>query len=47
MDIYSLQALMEHPDLQDLIRYPKQSISDLRFAHAKSSPVDFVFLYLH
>ena len=43
MDINSLQALMEHADLRVLIRYLKQSNSDLRFAHAKSSPVDFEF----
>lgn len=40
MDIYSLQRLMGHADLQVLRRYLAQTDDDLRLAHAKASPVD-------
>lgn len=40
VDIYSLQALMGHADLQVLRRYLKQTDGDLQEAHAKGSPVD-------
>ncbi len=39
-DIYSLQNLMGHADLQVLRRYLKQTEADLRLAHQKGSPVD-------
>ena len=39
-DIYSLQELMGHADLQVLRRYLKQTDQDLQAAHAKASPVD-------
>lgn len=40
MDVYSLQRLMGHADLQVLRRYLAQTDDDLREAHAKASPVD-------
>lgn len=40
MDIYSLQNLMGHADLQVLRRYLKQTREDLQAAHAKGSPVE-------
>lgn len=40
VDIYSLQELMGHADLQVLRRYLKQTDEDLRAAHAKGSPVE-------
>jgi len=40
MDIYSLQKLMGHADLQVLRRYLAQSDDDIREAYAKASPVD-------
>jgi len=40
VDVYSLQNLMGHADLQVLRRYLKQDTDDLRAAHAKGSPVE-------
>jgi integrase/recombinase XerD len=40
MDVYSLQALMGHTDLQVLRRYLKQTDIDLQTAHAGASPAD-------
>lgn len=40
VDVYSLQLLMGHADLQVLRRYLKQTSCDLREAHQKASPVD-------
>ena len=40
IDVFSLQLLMGHADLQILRRYLKQVSSDLREAHNKASPVD-------
>ena len=40
VDIYSLQELMGHADLQVLRRYLKQTNEDLQIAHRKGSPVD-------
>jgi integrase/recombinase XerD len=40
MDIYSLQNLMGHADLQILRRYLKQTEQDLQAAHSKGSPVE-------
>jgi len=40
MDVYSLQQLMGHADLQVLRRYLKQTSTDLREAHHRASPVD-------
>ena len=40
VDVYSLQALMGHSDLQVLKRYLKQTDVDLQNAHALGSPVD-------
>lgn len=40
VDIYSLQKLMGHADLQVLRRYLAQTNDDLKEAHAKGSPVD-------
>ena len=45
MDIYSLQQLMGHADLQVLRRYLKQTNQDMREAHQKASPVDNGFVY--
>jgi len=39
-DIYSLQNLMGHADLQVLRRYLAQTTDDLHIAHRKFSPVD-------
>jgi site-specific recombinase XerD len=39
-DVFSLQSLMGHSDLQVLRRYLKQTDEDLHFAHMKGSPVD-------
>lgn len=39
-DIYTLQKLMGHADLQVLRRYLKQTDEDLREAHHRHSPVD-------
>ncbi|MEA4811141.1 MAG: tyrosine-type recombinase/integrase [Anaerolineaceae bacterium] len=40
MDVFTLQRLMGHADLQVLRRYLAQTDDDLRLAHAKASPVD-------
>ena len=40
VDIYSLQLLMGHADLQVLRRYLAQTNDDLLKAHRKGSPVD-------
>ena len=40
MDVYSLQDLMGHADLQVLRRYLKQTNRDIREAHLRVSPVD-------
>lgn len=40
VDIYSIQLLMGHADLQVLRRYLKQNTDDLAQAHRKGSPVD-------
>ncbi len=40
MDVFSLQRLMGHADLQVMRRYLAQTDDDLRTAHAKASPVD-------
>ena len=40
MDIYTLQRLMGHADLQVLRRYLKQTEMDLQLAHEKASPVE-------
>jgi len=40
VDIYTLQELMGHTDLQVLRRYLKQDSSDLATAHRRGSPVD-------
>lgn len=42
MNIYALQAIMGHSDLQVLRRYIKQTDSDLRQAHALCGPVDLL-----
>jgi site-specific recombinase XerD len=39
-DIYSLQKLMGHADLQVLRRYLAQTTNDIREVHERSSPVD-------
>ena len=39
-DIYTLQKLMGHADLQVLRRYLAQNVEDLRVAHHQHSPVD-------
>ena len=39
-DVYSLQKLMGHADLQVLRRYLAQTTNDIRVAHEQSSPVD-------
>jgi len=39
-DIYSLQKLMGHADLQVLRRYFAQTNEDLKIAHSNFSPVD-------
>jgi len=40
VDVYSLQELMGHADLQSLRRYLKQTNQDIREAHHRASPVD-------
>jgi len=40
-DIYSLQRLMGHADLQVLRRYLAQTTEDLQNAHHNFSPVDY------
>ena len=40
IDVFSLQLLMGHADLQMLRRYLKQAGSDLQEAHNQASPVD-------
>lgn len=40
MDIFSLQELMGHSDIQVLRRYLKQTENDVREAHRRASPVD-------
>jgi len=40
VDIFSLQLLMGHADIQVLRRYLKQSNQDIQQAHIKASPVD-------
>jgi len=40
VDIYSLQKLMGHADLQVLRRYLAQTTEDIQEAHRKASPVD-------
>jgi len=40
VDIYSLQTLMGHADLQVLRRYLKQTTEDIAQAHGLGSPVD-------
>jgi len=40
MDVYTLQKLMGHSDLQVLRRYLAQTDSDLLEAHGRASPVD-------
>lgn len=40
VDVYSLQHLMGHADLQVLRRYLAETTDDLRAAHAKGGPVD-------
>ena len=40
VDIYSIQTLMGHADLQVLRRYLAQTDDDIRAAHVKGSPVD-------
>ena len=42
IDVFSLQSLMGHSDLQVLRRYLKQTNKDLHLAHIKGSPVDKV-----
>jgi len=42
MDVYTLQKLMGHADLQVLRRYLIQTEGDLREGHAKYSPVDMM-----
>ena len=39
VDVYTLQILMGHKDLQVLRRYLKQNSDDLQIAHARGSPV--------
>jgi site-specific recombinase XerD len=40
MDVYTLQELMGHADLQALRRYLKQTNQDIREAHRRAGPVD-------
>jgi len=40
VDVFSLQLLMGHADIQVLRRYLKQTNSDTLDAHLKGSPVD-------
>ncbi|MCD4672433.1 MAG: tyrosine-type recombinase/integrase [Anaerolineaceae bacterium] len=41
MDVFSLQRLMGHADLQVLRRYLAQTEDDLKQTHHRTSPVDF------
>ena len=41
-DIYTIQRLMGHADLQVLTRYLKQNTDDLRIQHGRHSPADRV-----
>ncbi len=43
-DIYSLQTLMGHSDLQVLRQYLKQTEMDLKETHNRTSPVDHAYL---
>lgn len=43
MNVYSLQALMGHADLQVLKRYLKQTNSDTMKAHQEHGPIDLLF----
>ena len=43
MDIYSLQHLMGHADLQILRRYLAQTDQDTEVAHRRGGPVDNAF----
>ena len=43
VDVFTLQKLMGHADLQVLRRYLAQTTEDLRIAHAKASPADSMF----
>lgn len=43
VNIYSLQMLMGHSDLQVLRRYLKETDSDLRKAHEKGNPIESIF----
>ena len=40
VDIYSIQKLMGHSDLQVLRRYLAQTDQDVQIAHMRGSPVD-------
>jgi len=40
-DIYALQKLMGHADIQVLRRYLAQTEDDLKQTHHRTSPVDF------
>jgi site-specific recombinase XerD len=42
VDVYNLQELMGHADLQDLRRYLKQTEGDLKDGDGKYSPVDMM-----
>ena len=42
IDIISLQRLMGHSDLSILNRYLKQESGDLKLAHDRTSPLDFI-----
>jgi integrase/recombinase XerD len=44
MNVYSLQELMGHADLQVLRRYLKQTNQDIREAHRRAGPVDNAYL---
>ena len=41
MDVYSLQELMGHADLQVLRRYLKQTNQDIRESHHRANPDPF------
>ena len=40
IDVFTIQKLMGHSDLQVLLRYLKQNDEDIRKAHQMSSPAD-------
>jgi site-specific recombinase XerD len=40
VDVFAIQKLMGHSDLQVLRRYLAQTDSDVQTAHMKGSPVD-------